>query len=265
MQQETATDRRTKSPSEPTTVAASSARRGCWRSATTSRRAASTPSNSSCATAADTTNGTDRTAPRPAEHRAPLAFSRGREQWPETLSAGPAFGNVPREQPGARGDLLRCGYGASRIPASTQEPQFDASARSRARVSAAWFHHHGGARRQGPGREQHSSRRGRAFGGLHGEARARRTCALAVLSVVGHPGNQFAAAPDVGSAIVPSVADELGEITSRLSQATGAEAEAVTREMFETTFRATGPDYWRYSLERASRECPLMPRGHRLA
>jgi hypothetical protein len=57
--------------------------------------------------------------------------------------------------------------------------------------------------------------------------------------------NQFAAAPDVGSAIVQSVADELAEITSRLSESSGAEAEAVTRELFETTFRATGPDYWR--------------------
>lgn len=57
--------------------------------------------------------------------------------------------------------------------------------------------------------------------------------------------NQFAAQPDVGSAIVRSAADQLGEITSRLTHATGAEAEAVTRELFERTFRASGPDYWR--------------------
>jgi hypothetical protein len=57
--------------------------------------------------------------------------------------------------------------------------------------------------------------------------------------------NQFAAQPEVGSAIVRSAADELGEITSRVTHATGAEAEAVTRELFESTFPATGPDYWR--------------------
>jgi hypothetical protein len=60
---------------------------------------------------------------------------------------------------------------------------------------------------------------------------------------VGSLRNQFESAPEVGSAILRSA--ELGEITSRLSEATGAEAEAVTRELFETAFEATGPDYWR--------------------
>jgi hypothetical protein len=57
--------------------------------------------------------------------------------------------------------------------------------------------------------------------------------------------NQFAAAPDVASAIVGSVADELGAITSRATDAIGAEADAVAKELFGMEFRATGPDHWR--------------------
>jgi len=44
---------------------------------------------------------------------------------------------------------------------------------------------------------------------------------------------------------VEPAADQLGEITSRLGGTTGAEAEAITRELFDTAFAATGPDYWR--------------------
>jgi hypothetical protein len=57
--------------------------------------------------------------------------------------------------------------------------------------------------------------------------------------------NHFAAEPEVGLAILGSVAGELGEITSRLTDSSGAQAYAVTQELFETAFRASGPDYWR--------------------
>jgi len=57
--------------------------------------------------------------------------------------------------------------------------------------------------------------------------------------------NQFAAAPDIASAILDSIAGELGAITARADGARGAEAEAVTDELFGTSFTATGPDYWR--------------------
>jgi hypothetical protein len=76
--------------------------------------------------------------------------------------------------------------------------------------------------------------------------------------------NQFAAAPDVASAIVGSVADELGAMTSRATDSEGAEAEAVTRELFETEFRATGPDT-RHDLKVFRHSVHIPPKQRREA
>jgi len=56
--------------------------------------------------------------------------------------------------------------------------------------------------------------------------------------------DQFARAPDVGSEIIDSVADELSEITEKATYARGAEADEVTRKLFSMTFEATGRNYW---------------------
>jgi hypothetical protein len=57
--------------------------------------------------------------------------------------------------------------------------------------------------------------------------------------------NRFAAAPDAGKAVLSSVADELAAITSRANDAVGADAYALTQELFEMEFRASAPDPWR--------------------
>jgi hypothetical protein len=57
--------------------------------------------------------------------------------------------------------------------------------------------------------------------------------------------NQFAAAPEAAKTVLFAASDELAAFTSRASQAAGAEANAVTKELFEMEFRATAPDPWR--------------------
>ena len=57
--------------------------------------------------------------------------------------------------------------------------------------------------------------------------------------------NQFAKQPEIGTTIVRSAADRLGAITSRLTDASGAEALTITRELFDASSPAIGPDFWR--------------------
>jgi hypothetical protein len=131
---------------------------------------------------------------------------------------------------------LRCIDGVPRVRASTQELDVDAAARSRRGLSAPWLPNDRRAQGETPWRQQHPScLRGSSGGAL--PARQGRGALVAVTLV----GNS----PDVGLAILGSVEDELGEITSRLTNSSGAQAYAVTQELFETAFRATGPDYWR--------------------
>jgi len=57
--------------------------------------------------------------------------------------------------------------------------------------------------------------------------------------------NQFAEAPEVAGRILSSIVDELSTITMRAGQVRDAEADALTEELFATSFRATGPNHWR--------------------
>jgi hypothetical protein len=57
--------------------------------------------------------------------------------------------------------------------------------------------------------------------------------------------NQFASAPDVATAVLRAIADQLEGITSRATETEGLDAYAVTQELFKTEFRASGPDHWR--------------------
>jgi hypothetical protein len=57
--------------------------------------------------------------------------------------------------------------------------------------------------------------------------------------------DRFARAPDVATGILESIEDPLSEITGRLTTARGERTEQLTRELFATTFQATGRDHWR--------------------
>ncbi|HEY3923810.1 MAG TPA: hypothetical protein VGL75_04550 [Acidothermaceae bacterium] len=56
--------------------------------------------------------------------------------------------------------------------------------------------------------------------------------------------SQFAAAPWVAVEILNCVVHELDAITARVSGTSGAEADAITREIFATAFRGSGPNHW---------------------
>jgi hypothetical protein len=57
--------------------------------------------------------------------------------------------------------------------------------------------------------------------------------------------NDFAAAPDVATSVLRQIAEPLEAITARATEAKGAEAFAVTEDLFATEFRARAPDRWR--------------------
>lgn len=57
--------------------------------------------------------------------------------------------------------------------------------------------------------------------------------------------NQFALAPCVATEVLDSIAESLSSITAEATAARGAEADALTKRLFATTFTGEGPAYWR--------------------
>jgi hypothetical protein len=57
--------------------------------------------------------------------------------------------------------------------------------------------------------------------------------------------NQFAQAPQVGIAIVESIAQPLSAITAEATSARGTETEALGERLWAMAFETRGPDYWR--------------------
>jgi hypothetical protein len=57
--------------------------------------------------------------------------------------------------------------------------------------------------------------------------------------------NQFAQAPSVAVEIIRSAEANLDQATASILAASGVEEERLIEQLFETTFPASGPDYWR--------------------